>query len=293
MNKKLTEIVSNLVIFDGRIEVQNLKEILSLPSSSRNSLLTERSINIFSNEENWYFRCIIDGEILKFLSYNRFKFRDLEKIKKVFDVFRKAQKATYKFVIGEDIIEITFKDDTYENEDTYWIAITKKGISILNSFLTLNGNDYTKFQTGIPMLMIKTIIPLITMSQAHLESKKHLLTLMVKTSGIKQIDSNQKMNPSILKQIYEDTEPIVSKFFLRDFSLDNIYYDSNKKKYIIVGITDYLKYDPNIITISLSSFLSNNSLYLFKETQAIVSFDEFLIYMFNFNEMKGWWEYYE
>lgn len=66
-----------------------------------------------------------------------------------------------------------------------------------------------------------------------------------------------------------------------------------KKKYIIVGITDYLNYDPNIITISLSSFLSNSNLYLFKETQAVVSFDEFLIYMFNFNEVKGWWEDYE
>lgn len=230
MNKKLIEMVRDSVVFDEVIEVQNLREISSLSSSNINSLSTQRTVNIFPNEENWYLRCIMNGEISKFLSYNKVKFRDLEKIKKVFDVFCKARKATYKFIIGEDIIEITFKDDTSENEDTYWIAITKKGISILNSFLSLNGDDYKKFQMRTPMLMIKTIIFLVGMSQVHLESEEHLLTLMVKTSGIKQIDSSQKLNPSIVTQIYEEIEPIVSNFFLRDFSLDNIYYDSNKKK---------------------------------------------------------------
>lgn len=295
MNRKLEEIAHQLLITNNKIltgvDYNKIPAIMNNNGSLLYNNIVEQILNIRggSIHDKWYLEWIADGEVQKFLKCNLFEFRKLEEIKKVLDVFCKTQKAEYE-VINSDIIKLTIDNLILENKEIYWIAITKKGIAMLNNFLKINKASYDTVKLSTWIIKVEEVKLCGLPVPPTITRELYELTLVIEVSNIKKLEFKQKITPDIIKKIYIDIKPIVSKFFLRDFSLDNIYYDINQKKYIIFGITDFLEYKSDTINIDLNSLFSKNSLYFFKETQLEATFEEYLISQNNFFELKGWWE---
>lgn len=295
MNRKLEEIAHQLLITNNKIltgvDYNKIPAIMNNDGSLLYNNIVEQILNIRggSIHDKWYLEWIADGEVQKFLKCNLFEFRKLEEIKKVLDVFCKTQKAEYE-VINSDIIKLTIDNLILENKEIYWIAITKKGIAMLNNFLKINKASYDTVKLSTWIIKVEEVKLCGLPVPPTITRELYELTLVIEVSNIKKLEFKQKITPDIIKKIYIDIKPIVSKFFLRDFSLDNIYYDINQKKYIIFGITDFLEYKSDTINIDLNSLFSKNSLYFFKETQLEATFEEYLISQNNFFELKGWWE---
>lgn len=245
----------------------------------------ENELNIFSTEQ-YYSEFINNGEVEKIIAFPTFNLKKLEKIKKVIDVFCKSEGGEYR-EIGNDLIEITCK--TFEEKNKWLIPTSIKGIAILNNFVNFYKDSYKNIDSKLPMLKIEGEIYMCIPNQ--IVGLNHKLTMMLDISNLETIKIEQLQDADGLKKIYEDIEPIVSKFFLRDFTLDNIYYDSVQNKFVILGISDYIRYNSDIIGTHLSPILKSKSLYFFKKTTEPATYDEYLIKKYGFKEILGWWEW--
>lgn len=69
--------------------------------------------------------------------------------------------------------------------------------------------------------------------------------------------------PKDIQKLYQDIKGIVKKVYIKNFSLDNIFYIESSEKYIILDIEDYAPLNKNV-EIDLEQFLYKGNIYKYK-----------------------------
>ena len=172
-------------------------------------------------------------------------------------------------VLNEDVIKI----ENLEND--YLIATSHQGIKYLD-FMQNNYKD-----EGFNSIFDKTMLevhfplednPLLQQSCVNLEPNlvpvKKPLILEIPKCIKKEITS-----PKDIQKMFQDIKGIVEQFYIKDFSLDNIFYVESKDKYIIGIFQEFVPLNRNV-EIDLVQFLYNGNIYKYKGMP--LSFEEHL-----------------
>lgn len=172
-------------------------------------------------------------------------------------------------VLNEDVIKI----ENLEND--YLIATSHQGIKYLD-FMQNNYKD-----EGFNSIFDKTMLevhfplednPLLQQSCVNLEPNlvpvKKPLILEIPKCIKKEITS-----PKDIQKMFQDIKGIVELFYIKDFSLDNIFYVESKDKYIIGIFQEFVPLNRNV-EIDLVQFLYNGNIYKYKGMP--LSFEEHL-----------------
>lgn len=294
MYKELSRVITNMIEWNKvyLFKKKELNKLLSFGKCYRDEVkvicTTSQLESQFdtSDTKEYYFEFLNKGEVEKVLAFPTFNFKKLEKIKKVIEVFCKSEGGEYR-EIGNDLIEITYQ--TFEEKNKWLIPTSIKGIAILNNFVNFYKDSYKSIDNELSMLKIEGEIYMGVPNQ--IVALNHKLTMMLDISNLEAIKIEQLQGTDTLQKIYKDIKPIVSKFFLRDFTLDNIYYDTVQNKFVILGITDYIQYNRDVVSIDFHSLLDKKSLYSYKKTTLQMTYEDYLILENNFKEIVGWWEW--
>lgn len=229
---------------------------------------------------------IMNGKIKSVMTLMSFEVTTPEKIIKMADLFCNLQNGKHKN-LDEDIIQLTF-NRTYGNT-SFYLAINKKGIAKLSNFLSMYPDitsNYKQYDFSVLTISERSCL----VAVVPIEYELFRVVTWIEESYLVKVKIEDLQNPEKVKKLYADILPIVKQYFLSDFTLDNIFYDTRSHKYVIFGIADYIEYNPNEVTINLNSFLNKGLLYYIKGTEHSISFDDYVFWRGNGDVIKKWWE---
>lgn len=135
---------------------------------------------------------------------------------------------------GLDFIQGHYKDDGFETiatKEMYWLRIPE---------------EVTGFKDWV-----------------HMESKR--LELIYKPIILEMPKCIKKnvLIPKDIQKLYQDIKGIVEKVYIKNFSLDSIFYIESSDKYIILDIEEYAPLNRNV-EIDLEQFLYKGNIYKYK-----------------------------
>lgn len=236
--------------------------------------------------KNSAFRILMRGVVKNILFWEHTEITSKENVIKLLNVFSDAY--GWRYEKDENLCYI-YVDNDDGTTDKYCGALTYQGSLSLYNFISfykegINLENDTLYNTADAIevwdgLGLNDMFKHFTLANFFLLK----ITNLQKITNIK--------DPKILQKIYADIKLFISQYFLDNFSVDNIYYDTLQDKYVIFGIIDYIRYDSDDeITTDFNSFLNGDSLYRFKKTGKGVTFDDYLIFKYGFPKLKKEWE---
>lgn len=192
--------------------------------------------NIFLNENNAF--CLFNN-----ITEESFKNLILEQLK--------FFKLDYR-EIGKDLIEIIFKDSTYN----ILLLISLVGIIKL---ITLQNNFNFYFYT----IQIYNIF-----------NMSYLIQIILIGNLKKKLPLSQEEFYSFFKDIRQITD----KFYIDNFSLEDIYYDELFKQYVIIDIKSIIS-KPYFIEVRLDQLFHNKTVYYYNDSP--INLDEINLLLAN------------
>lgn len=192
--------------------------------------------NIFLNENNAF--CLFNN-----ITEESFKNLILEQLK--------FFKLDYR-EIGKDLIEIIFKDSTYN----ILLPISLVGIIKL---ITLQNNFNFYFYT----IQIYNIF-----------NRSYLIPIILIGNLKKKLPLSQEEFYSFFKDIRQITD----KFYIDNFSLEDIYYDELFKQYVIIDIKSIIS-KPYFIEVRLDQLFHNKTVYYYNDSP--INLDEINLLLAN------------
>lgn len=172
-------------------------------------------------------------------------------------------------VLNEDVIKI----ENLEND--YLIATSHQGIKCLDLMQSYYKDEgfksilnRTMYEVHFPFEDNPLLQQLCTNTKAEIKDVVKPLILEIPKCIKKEVTS-----PKDIQKMFQDIKGIVEQFYIKDFSLDNIFYVESKDKYIIEIFQESVPLNRNV-EIDLVQFLYNGNIYKYKGMP--LSFEEHL-----------------
>ena len=230
--------------FDENLKIMDKKNYKEL--ESRNILLNENFLMIEKKKDE-----ILNDKQKAFLT-------------------SKLEVEQFRFcVLNKDVIKI-------ENlEDDYLIATSHQGIKCLDLMQSHYKDEgfnsifnRTMLEVHFPLEDNPLLQQLCTNTKAEIKNVVKPLILKIPKCIKKEITS-----PKDIQKMFQDIKGIVGQFYIKDFSLDNIFYVESKDKYIIGIFQESIPLNRNV-EIDLVQFLYSGNIYKYKGMP--LSFEEHL-----------------
>lgn len=228
-------------------------------------------------------KILIRGKIKNVLFWEHINVTSEEYIIKLLEISSDAY--GWRWEKDENLFYL-YVDNDDGTTDKYCGALNHKGSLKLTSYVDIYGiKDESKIDYSGDAIEVWDYLGFNDMFRHFFLNT----VFLVKITNLEKVTDIK--NPETLKKIYTDINPIFSEYFLNEFSINNIYYDNLQKKYVILGIVDYISYEfDDEITTDFNSFLNGDLLYRFKKTGKGVTFDDYLIFRYGFPKLKKEWE---
>ena len=172
-------------------------------------------------------------------------------------------------VLNEDVIKI----ENLEND--YLIATSHQGIKCLDLMQSYYKDEgfksilnRTMYEVHFPFEDNPLLQQLCTNTKAEIKDVVKPLILEIPKCIKKEVTS-----PKDIQKMFQDIKGIVEQFYIKDFSLDNIFYVESKDKYIIGIFQESVPLNRNV-EIDLVQFLYSGNIYKYKGMP--LSFEEHL-----------------
>lgn len=186
---------------------------------------------------------------------------------KKLSVSLKAEQLSFK-KINTDIIKIT------NPEKDFLMATGIQGIENLDFIQNLYKNDGVKCISYKVMYEVKIPFENTLLEECYQNSKLRLVSIEKPiVLKIPKCIKKEITSPKDIQKIFQDIKGIVERFYIKNFSLDSIFYMEAKDKYIILELEDFVPLHKNV-EIDLEQFLYNGNIYKYKGKP--LSFEEHL-----------------
>lgn len=213
----------------------------------------------------------LDENLLNLLMEEKKKDEILNDKQKAFLISKLEVEQFPFYVLNEDVIKI----ENLEND--YLIATSHQGIKCLDlmqsyykdeGFNSIFNRNMSEVQ--FPFEDNPVLQHCFCNSNTKAEIKDVVKPLILE---IPKCIKKEVTSPKDIQKMFQDIKGIVEQFYIKDFSLDNIFYVESKDKYIIGIFQESVPLNKNV-EIDLVQFLYNGNIYKYKGMP--LSFEEHL-----------------
>lgn len=165
-------------------------------------------------------------------------------------------------ILNQHLIKVEGK------ESDFLLAISTQGIENLDFIQKYYNNE------DIEQIVTKNVYELCIFNEGTIfESHDYKLKPVPKPFILKipKCIKKEIVSPKDIQKMYQDIKEIVGKNYIKNLSLDSIFYIKTKDKYIILEIEDFIPLNENV-EIDLVQFLYYRNIYQYKGTP--LSFEE-------------------